>query len=169
MFNRCGYHLPDMLTRMILTAQNLLTSLSLDVFIAWRTGLSEIMGCSYPIHPVSYTLSTPFTQCPIPLSFTPLLNFLPKHLSSSPPSWVVDWFWWLVWLSGFLSFFCGFSCIVVFGFLLFYFSFSYPIHPVYLQLSFTPHLNFLIHPNLSVLVLVKVMRNSTYKVGWEEW
>ena len=45
----------------------------------------------------------------------------------------------------------------------------YPIHPVYLQLSFTPHLNFLIHPNLSVLVLVKVMRNSTYKVGWEEW
>ena len=47
--------------------------------------------------------------------------------------------------------------------------FSYPIHPVYLQLSFIPHLNFLIHPNLSVLVLVKVMRNSTYKVGWEEW
>ena len=39
-----------------------------------------------PIHPVSYTLSTPFTQCPIPLSFTPLLNFLFNPLSSSPLS-----------------------------------------------------------------------------------
>ena len=47
--------------------------------------------------------------------------------------------------------------------------FFYPIHPVYLQLSFTPHLNLLLKPNLSVLVLVKVMGNSTYKVGWEEW
>ena len=45
----------------------------------------------------------------------------------------------------------------------------YPIHPVYLQLSFTPHLKSLTKPNLSVLVLVKVMRNSTYKVGWKEW
>ncbi len=63
------------------------------------------------------------------------------------------------------------ECSVVFGVcsVLFFMGFSYPIHPVYLQLSFTPHLNFLIHPNLSVLVLVKVMRNSTYKVGWEEW
>ena len=62
------------------------------------------------------------------------------------------------------------ECSVVFGVIVDVFmGFSYPIHPVYLQLSFTPHLNFLIHPNLSVLVLVKVMRNSTYKVGWEEW
>ena len=45
----------------------------------------------------------------------------------------------------------------------------YPIHPVYLQLSFTPHLKSLTKPNLSVLVLVKMVRNSTYKVGWEEW
>ena len=63
------------------------------------------------------------------------------------------------------------ECSVVFGvmvecFLLVVF---YPIHPVYLQLSFTPHLKLLLKPNLSVLVLVKVMRNSTYKVGWEEW
>ena len=51
----------------------------------------------------------------------------------------------------------------------FFFSSFYPIHPVYLQLSFTPHLKLLTKPNLSVLVLVKVMRNSTYKVRWEEW
>lgn len=51
----------------------------------------------------------------------------------------------------------------------FLWGFFYPIHPVYLQLSFTPHLKSLTKPNLSVLVLVKVMRNSTYKVGWEEW
>lgn len=63
------------------------------------------------------------------------------------------------------------ECSVVFGVMVecFLWAFSYPIHPVYLQLSFTPHLNFLIYPNLSVLVLVKVIRNSTYKVGWEEW
>ena len=63
------------------------------------------------------------------------------------------------------------ECSVVFGVMVvvFFWGFSYPIHPVYLQLSFTPHLNFLIHPNLSVLVLVKMVRNSTYKVGWEEW
>ena len=60
---------------------------------------------------------------------------------------------------------------VVFGVMVecFLWGFSYPIHPVYLQLSFTPLLNFLIHPNLSVLVLVKVMRNSTYKVEWKKW
>ena len=52
----------------------------------------------YPIHPVSY-----------PLIISPLLNFLPKPLSSSPLSWVVDWFWWLVWLSGLCSFY---SCFV---------------------------------------------------------
>ena len=45
-----------------------------DVLITWRTGLSEIMGFSYPIHPVSFTLI-----------LTPLLNFLFKPLSSSPP------------------------------------------------------------------------------------
>ena len=45
----------------------------------------------------------------------------------------------------------------------------YPIHPVYLQLSFTPHLKSLTKPNLSVLVLVKMVGNSTYKVGWKEW
>lgn len=63
------------------------------------------------------------------------------------------------------------ECSVVFGVMVvvFFMGFFYPIHPVYLQLSFTPHLNFLIHPILSVLVSVKVMRNSTYKVGWEEW
>ena len=63
------------------------------------------------------------------------------------------------------------ECSVVFGVMVecFYGGLSYPIHPVYLQLSFTPHLKLLIHPILSVLVLVKVMRNSTYKVGWEEW
>ena len=59
--------------------------------------------------------------------------------------------------------YCG-VCSVLFFMVLFY-----PIHPVYLQLSFTPHLKLLTKPNLSVLVLVKVMRNSTYKVGWEEW
>ena len=47
--------------------------------------------------------------------------------------------------------------------------FFYPIHPVYLQLSFTPHLKSLTKPNLLVLILVKVVRNSTYKVGWKEW
>ena len=57
---------------------------------------------------------------------------------------------------------CGLVVVFLWGF-------SYPIHPVYLQLSFTPHLNFLIHPNLSVLVLVKMVKISTYKVGWEEW
>ena len=129
----------------------------------------KLWASFYPIHPVSYTLSTPFTQCPIPLSFTPLLNLLFKPLSSSPPSWVVDWFWWLVWLSGFLSLCCGFSCVAVVWFSSFLLLFFYTIHPVYLQLSFTPHLNFLTKPNLSVLVLVKVMRNSTYKVGWEVW
>ena len=51
------------------------------------------------------------------------------------------------------------------GSVLFFMVFFYPIHPVYLQLSFTPHLKSLTKPNLSVLVLVKVMRNSTYKVG----
>ena len=54
--------------------------------VLWCLVCFVFMGFSYPIHPVSYTLSTPFTQCPIPLSFTPLLNFLPKHLSSSPLS-----------------------------------------------------------------------------------
>ena len=63
------------------------------------------------------------------------------------------------------------ECSVVFGVMVecFLWAFFYPIHPVYLQLSFTPHLKSLTKPNLSVLVLVKVMRNSTYKVGWEEW
>ena len=64
--------------------------------------------------------STPFTQCPIPLSFTPLLNLLFKPLSSSPPSWVVDWFWWLVWLSGFLLLCRGFSCVAVVWLSVFY-------------------------------------------------
>ena len=58
--------------------------------------------------------------------------------------------------------------LVVLFFLFLWASF-YPIHPVYLQLSFTPHLKSLTKPNLSVLVLVKLMRNSTYKVGWKEW
>ena len=63
------------------------------------------------------------------------------------------------------------ECSVVFGVMVecFLWAFSYPIHPVYLQLSFTPHLKSLTKPNLSVLVLVKVVRNSTYKVEWEEW
>ena len=63
----------------------------------------------------------------------------------------------------------GFDSWFVWFFLLYFFSSFYPIHPVYLQLSFTPHLKSLTKPILSVLVLVKVMRNSTYKVGWEEW
>ena len=142
-FTKCPYHLKDRSIR----NYGFLLSHSPSVLYPF-----------YPIHPVSY-----------PLIISPLLNFLPKHLSSSPPSWVVDWFWWLVWLSGFLLLCCGFSCVVGCFLILFLWAFSYPIHPVYLQLSFTPHLNFLIHPNLSVLVLVKVMRNSTYKVGWEEW
>ena len=147
MFNRCGYHSGWCChLAMILTEQNLLTSLSLDVFITsrivlitWRTGLSEIMGFSYPIRPVSYTLSTPFTQCPIPLSFTPLLNFLFKPLSSSPPSWVVDWFWWLVWLSGFLSLCCGFSCFVVWS-VLFFLLFLLPHSPSVPSTFFYPSL-----------------------------
>ena len=98
-----------------------------------------------------------------PLSQTPLFSSTSALFSTSSLMW-----------------FCLFSCVVVLmvGFLVLWLSchstslfllFLYPIHPVYLQLSFTPHLNFLIHPNLSVLVLVKVMRNSTYKVGWKEW
>ena len=129
------------------------------LFFVWLVWVCFVfMGFSYPIHPVSY-----------PLIIFPLLNFLFKPLSSSPLSWVVDWFWWLVWLSGFLLLCCGFSCVVVFGLFCFLWGFLYPIHPVYLTLIFTPHLKLLTKPNLSVLVLVKVMRNSTYKVGWEEW
>ena len=106
----------------------------------------------YPIHPVSY-----------PLIISPLLNFLIKHLSSSPPSWVVDWFWWLVWLSGLCSFyscfvflcrFYGWLVLLCFGFIgsvglvwvCFLLSFFYPIHPVSFPLSFTQPLNFLIKP-----------------------
>ena len=47
--------------------------------------------------------------------------------------------------------------------------FSYPIHPVSLTLIFTPLLNFLLKNVLSGRGLVKVVRNSTYKVGWKEW
>ena len=43
--------------------------------------------------------------------------------------------------------------------------FFYPIPPVSFTLIFYPHLNLLRKPNLSVLVLVKMVRNSTYKVG----
>ena len=158
-----------MLTRMILTARNLLTSLchqcvyhlkdrSIRNYGLLLPHSPSVLYTFYHIHPVSYTLI-----------ISPLLNFLPKHLSSSPPSWVVD----LVLIVGLVEWifvvvlwfflFCSLVCFLLLSL------FLYPIHPVYLQLSFTPHLNFLIHPNLSVLVLVKVMRNSTYKVGWEEW
>ena len=67
------------------------------------------------------------------------------------------------WCGYFVFLYCGvwFSSLFLF--------FSYPIHPVFYTLSFTPHLKSLTKLNLSVLVLVKVMRNSTYKVGWEEW
>ena len=47
--------------------------------------------------------------------------------------------------------------------------FLYPIHPVSSTLIFYPHLRLLQKPNLSGRGLVKVMRNSTYKVGWKEW
>ena len=134
-----------------------------------------------------FSSSTPFTQCPLHLpnflSLIPLFFFIPTpsgvalshtllfpthhhFLFFSPLSqewgfclleeWLIG-FVWLVWFVFFSSFLPT---------LLLFF---YPIHPVYLQLSFTPHLNFLIHPNLSVLVLVKMLRNSTYKVGWKEW
>ena len=63
------------------------------------------------------------------------------------------------WIFVVVSWFFLCCCVLVECFL---WAFSYPIHPVYLQLSFTPHLNLLRKPNLSVLVLVKVMRNSTY-------
>ena len=46
---------------------------------------------------------------------------------------------------------------------------DYPIHPVSLALFFCPHLKFLLKHVLSGRGLVKVMRNSTYKVGREEW
>lgn len=62
----------------------------------------------------------------------------------------------LGWCYGCVLFFCSYGL-------------SYPIRPVSFTIIFTPLLNFLIKLNLSVLVLVKVMRNSTYKAGWKEW
>ena len=47
--------------------------------------------------------------------------------------------------------------------------FFYPIHPVYFTLSLSPLLNFLLKHVLLGRGSVKVIRNSTYKVGWKEW
>ena len=97
-----------------------------------------------------------FLVVPI-ISLTPTKNIccifpvsLFSLLSSSTP------------FSGVVWFSCGFFSSL---FLLF----SYPIHPVSYTLIFSPLLNFLFKPDLSGRGLVKVMRNSTYKVGWKEW
>ena len=112
----------------------------------------------YPIHPVSYTLIFyPSFKLPTQTSifFSTLMSGW-LVLMVSLVEWifvVVSWFFLCcgVW-------FC--ACLRLF---------FYPIRPVYLTLIFTPHLKLLTKPNLSVLVLVKMVRNSTYKVGWEEW
>lgn len=57
--------------------------------------------------------------------------------------------------------------LVVLLFFCFYVDF-YPIQPVSFTLSRIPHLNLLRKPNLSGRGLVKMVRNSTYKVGWKE-
>ena len=105
---------------------------------------------------VFYSGSSPFF-----LSSNLLHSLLPLLTPTSCLMWCgLVVFCFLVWVLLVLLWFGLFSSL----FLLF----SYPIHPVSLTPSLTPLLNFLIKANLSVLVLVKVMRNSTYKVGWEE-
>ena len=47
--------------------------------------------------------------------------------------------------------------------------FSYPIYPVSFTPILTPLLNFLLKHVLSGRGLVKVIRNSTYKIGYKEW
>ena len=131
------------------------------------------------VYPKLWVSPTPFTQCPIHfLSHSPSVPSTFFYPSFKLPTQTSIFFSTL--MSGWLVLMVSLGewiFVVVLWFFLYcgvWFSsflllFSYPIHPVYLQLSFTPHLKSLTKPNLSVLVLVKVMRNSTHKVGWQEW
>lgn len=55
-----------------------------------------------------------------------------------------------------------YGCCVFMGFLL-------PHSPSVPSTFFNPSLKITYQTQSFGLVLVKVMRNSTYKVGWEEW
>ena len=140
-------------------------------FLSFSISLPISGHSSFPLFRFLTVLLLPHSPS-VPYTFYPL--FLTPF---SPPLLLIPTFFICglleEWLSSFGSLF-GFSCV---GFMVWccgwlFFSFYglfYPIHPVSSTLSLTPLLNFLFKPNLSGRGLVKVMRNSTYKVGWEEW
>ena len=102
---------------------------------------------SYLLHFLSSTLPICFTTRSPYFPYCLIPHLLLHHRSGGL---VNRWYGRLV-----VLFFCSYGLF-------------YPIHPVSFTLIFTPLLNFLFKPNLTGRGLVKVVRNSTYKVGWEE-